>query len=770
MLLPRPNETPFLRPDEPSWTSRGRWPARWIHLPGAPATPHRQLYRLRVEGPWSGEVRVSADESYRLLGDGALAGPEQGHHEDWAYDRYSLDVPPEGLILTVEVDARGPLRAYGRHSVRSGLIVCADDGRIDTGVAPWEVALDPATTFLDLQVAWGVGAGEARDSAAPAPDWQPAESGLWGATAGAPTEAGESPMLRPARLPRRLRRPWPKLEVAADAAVASGQTSHVPIVERRGPFELPIKVAEDESRRIVLDLGDYVCGLPRLRASGTGSVRVHWQESLLDAIGAIEKGDRDAVDGKYFTSIWHYTDGIGDLFRNPGDGATFEPTKWQAGRYVELLLAGPVTLEEFEIVETRAPLEREDRFTSSDESHDRVAGLAYRTLQSCAHDTYMDCPFYERLQYIGDTRLQSLVTFVTSHDGAGLPEQALRAFDLSRQLSGITLSRAPSYVRQVIPEYSLWYVNMVHDLAMWRGERAFVSGLMPGVRGVLDHYKNLRREDGLLDPAPGWNMVDWVPSWPNGCPPGGHRDPVAPVIYQAVLAFQAAAELEEWLGEPELATRHALFAAGLMRAADDAFFHEGRLWDDLGHSLRSEHTQSLAILSGSLHATEAARALPADTDLARATVYYSHYIFDALAHVGRTDVVLERLDLWRGYLALGLKTAVEMPEPTRSDCHAWGAHPLYHLHASLSGVRPGSFDFDTVRVDPCLGGLELVEGAIPHPGGGEIVYRFTPQGGEVTLPEGITGMYGNVPLNCGPNKVGPPRGTFEGWKASGPSS
>lgn len=49
-------------------------------------------------------------------------------------------------------------------------------------------------------------------------------------------------------------------------------------------------------------------------------------------------------------------------------------------------------------------------------------------------------------------------------------------------------------------------------------------------------------------------------------------------------------------------------------------------------------------------------------------------------------------------LSLGLTSAPENPEPTRSDSHAWAAHPNYGLLASVLGVRPGSAGFRTVRV------------------------------------------------------------------------
>src|SRR6201995_5293651 len=49
----------------------------------------------------------------------------------------------------------------------------------------------------------------------------------------------------------------------------------------------------------------------------------------------------------------------------------------------------------------------------------------------CSHETYMDCPYYEQLMYVGDTRLQVLTTFATSRDDR-LPRKALEVFDFSR--------------------------------------------------------------------------------------------------------------------------------------------------------------------------------------------------------------------------------------------------------------------------------------------------------------------------------------------------
>ena len=44
-------------------------------------------------------------------------------------------------------------------------------------------------------------------------------------------------------------------------------------------------------------------------------------------------------------------------------------------------------------------------------------------------------------------------------------------------------------MRQVIPPFSLWWVAMVHDYAMWRNDPEFVRERMPGVRGVLESFR-----------------------------------------------------------------------------------------------------------------------------------------------------------------------------------------------------------------------------------------------------------------------------------------
>jgi alpha-L-rhamnosidase len=88
-------------------------------------------------------------------------------------------------------------------------------------------------------------------------------------------------------------------------------------------------------------------------------------------------------------------------------------------------------------------------------------------------------------------------------------------------------------------------------------------------------------------------------------------------------------------------------------------------------------------------------------------------------------------------------TTPEAPEPTRSDCHGWGAHPLYHYFASVLGIRPAIPGFRTVEIRPQLGSLTYARGTLVHPSGEIAVdFRMEEDGlhGRVSLPLGVSGQ------------------------------
>lgn len=773
-----------------NWLSRGTWPCKWISLAEPPPVPFAAAYRLRFSLAASAVLRfhVSADERYDLFFDGVRLGrgPERDDVASWAYETYEISAAAGEHVLAAKVWSLGERAPYAQMSVRHGFILGGEgkySALLGTGLAAWSAKRIAGYSFRPPGLTWGAGAKMKIDGAAYPWGVETGEGDDWtavvvrhpGVDAALRNEWPALHRLRPAVLPPQVSSPITHVRVRHVDAVPQAQTESAPVrtgaclAEELGAWQ---KLADGEGiltvpphtqRRIVLDFENYQCAYPALTVSGGAgaSVRLHWAEGLFEPENAAEgkkaeeraKGRRDQIEGKCFL-------GAGDLFLpDGGKRRRFETLWWAAGRYVEAALETadePLTIEGLSFQETRYPLEMEGRISCDDLRWDAVAPLALRTAQTCAHETYMDCPYYEQLQYFGDTRLQMLVSFVLTRDDR-LPRQALRMGRASIQNDrGLTQSRYPSRVAQIIPPFSLWWTSMLWDFALWRGDLPFIRALMPGARLVLDTFLGFLNRDGLLRAPPAWNFTDWVPEWTAvtgdvrnwGVPPDGEFGVSGVLNWHLVYTLQRAAELETWLDEPEAAKRWKRRADDLAARVHAAFWDErrGLYADDLTHTRFSEHAQCLALLGGALPEQKAqtlAGRLFADPDLARCTVYFTHYLFETVAAFGSVPTLFERMEeLWFSLPAMGFKTVPERPEPSRSDCHAWGAHPLYHFYATILGLRPATPGFTRVVVRPRLGPLKTVGGVLPHPRG-EIRAEFHQNGralrGSIALPPGVTG-------------------------------
>ena len=82
------------------------------------------------------------------------------------------------------------------------------------------------------------------------------------------------------------------------------------------------------------------------------------------------------------------------------------------------------------------------------------------------------------------------------------------------------------------------------------------------------------------------------------------------------------------------------------------------------------------------------------------------------------------------------------PEPTRSDSHAWSAHPNYDLLTTVAGIEPAVPGFGTVRIEPHLGNLTAAKASVATPRG-VITVSYARTGdvlaADVSLPPGVTG-------------------------------
>lgn len=771
----------FGRTEGAAWV-RGDWPAHWVGCSGVSAGPQVMAFRLSVPLAKRQTVRwhVSADERYTLYLDGqrVARGSGRGSPWRWHYESFSVDLAPGRHTLVARVWRLGAAAPVAQTHVRAGFLLLAEGAahqQWSTGVAPWTARVLPGYRFQGGPLTWGSGHDEWVDGRAAVRDWmrgrgtgwRPVEKGPPGLDFDLATDRiGPLHRLSPNPLPPQVTRRLKGGRVRHLSARRGTHTRGALIVVTDHLYEEApawqrwwqggtLRIPPHTTRRAIVDLEDYYCLYPSLTVrGGRGAlIRMHWAESLYEAkpqpdmaddhLWSRPKGHRDRVDGKYFV-------GHGPAWTAPGGrDFTFDTLWWQAGRFVEILVrtgAEALTLGPPVWEETRYPLEWEGRGTTDDARLNAVWPVLVRGVQMCAHETYMDCPYWEQMMYVGDTRLQALCTYVMTRDDR-LPRQALRLFNDSLLPHGLTQSRFPTSNGQIIPPFSLFWISMLHDYARWRGGPELVRDLLPGVRSVLEAHLRVRRTDGLVQAHPGWNFVDWVPGWISGEPPGAADGFSATLMSQLVYTLQQASALEAYAGEPTRAVYWRTEARRLARSVLAAFWDESRglLADDLNHRCHPEHTQSLALLGGFLsprQARSARTALEQGGLPMSATIYFAHYVLEALAAGGRADAFYRRLELWKALPEQGFCTPYEAPGNPRSDCHAWGAHPLYHLYASVCGIQPADFGFRTVEIRPLLGPLQQVEAELVHPRGsitlsGQVLEgrtQFT-----IQLPPGLEG-------------------------------
>ncbi len=722
--------------------------ASWIWHPDRPAgqvAAVRFANAFRLDAPQDLVLHVSADQRYELSLDGQVIslGPDRCDIRHWSFASYRLSLPPGRHELEALVWWIGPHAPTAQLSRRGGFILAAEgplDGQLTTGKGPWTAAdlagwsFDGRPGELPAHMVGGFQTidgrelfGSAGRPVPPAVVLGPLEDSEWSSA-----RAGWA--LHPSPLPDQLCRPLRPGRVIA--VIDGGLNGERPLgaEDLRGPAiaewqqvvagSRAVTVPPGRTVSVLWDLGDYYCGYSQAALAGGegGELSMTWAEALFErpvSRWSKHKGSRRELVGKFYR-------GPRDTFiADGGEGRSFRSCWWRAGRYLLLTAraeAAPLRVESVSIRETRYPLENEGQFRAADALPERIAPFALRGLQMCAHETFMDCPHYEQLQYVGDTRLQMLVSYVLTRDDR-LCRRALELFDWSRWMHGFVNSSYPSGP-QMISTFPPYWVLMVRDFAYWRDDLPLVRSLMIGVRAALEQYLHLRRPDGLLHRLPGWPFVDTVPEWIDTLyGPDVRKGPSAVVNLLYARALLAAADLEDVVGEAELSARNRRLARHTADSVLERFWVADRslVADDDGRQAFSEHAQCLALLAGVLPRERRAscfEALLSAPDLCRAQpMYWMHYLFETFGLFGRGDLVMAKLGIWGDLMADGFVTPPEMYEPSRSDCHGWGSHPLYHFQATLAGIRPAAPGFAAVEIAPAPGPLRRIESRLPHPRG-----------------------------------------------------
>lgn len=747
-----------------------QWPASWITSPSAPArAPGVFYFRKEISiaaVPAHFWVHVTADNRFILQVNGKYVaeGPARGDLFHWRFE--TIDLAPylksgQNIIASV-VWNFAELAPVAQMSDRTGFLmqgntkaessvntgrewrVQQENGRaaISDNGAPGYFAAGPAERIDGRVLDWGWNAAGTDVSA-----WEKAKVLSRAATREA-LDAPNSWELVQDLLPPMEHRP-----------VGAGKIVRVEGIASAPEFpSAPLDIPANSHVILLLDNRVLQTAYPELTLSGgrDSEIKLTYSEALYDAHG--KKGNRNEIAGRHIQGI---TDVI---IADGNDARSFHPLWWRTWRFLQLEIttrSTPLKLDSLNAWFSAYPFQERATIKGDIRDLDRIWETGWRTARLDAHETYMDAPYWEQLQYVGDTRIQALISYVVAGDPR-LARQAIMNIDDSRKPEGITESRYPSSQPQFIPTFSLLWINMLHDYWMYVDDLPLVKKTLPHTRSVVDWYAAQLRPDGLLGRVKWWEFADWTASYNYGEPPQEKEGGSTFLTLQFVEALQAAEEMEDNYGSKE---RVAEYRAMILKAKE-AINREN--WDS-AHGL---YADTPAKNSWSLQANVLAVLLdiaPRDEQqkiinrllaanehesvtiegktippLSPLSYYFRFYLNRAMDHVGMGDQYMSQLRPWYEMLDLGLSTWAETPEPTRSDCHAWSASPNYDLLTIVAGIRPAEPGFSKVQIAPHLQGLHQLDASLPLKNGEiRVSYRLNHNRwiATVTLPLELSGEF-----------------------------
>ena len=472
---------------------------------------------------------------------------------------------------------------------------------------------------------------------------------------------------------------------------------------------------------IVLDFGREVSGFPIIRVTDGSGGRVD--------IGYSERLEPDGVvnPNRWGGPPVHYADRI-YLRRGAQE---FSPLDPRAFRYLRLdVYDDSETLEiGVEMRSSGYPVQYNGDFQCSDALLNRIWEVGRDTTELCMDDAFMDCPWRERGQYLGDLAVEMRIAAYAFGDTL-LARRGLAQFPLGANEKGWFPGVYPAEPPwdAVLPTFCFLWLVALWNYFLLSGDRSLLEEVWPAVDRLTKTMRE-RDDDGLLTDLPTKGFIDHCAVQDEG--------QSTSVNAFAVWGLQAAGRIARAIGIPGRGGELGILASDISESLNDMMWDNGRgayidgYQDGKPNPAISEHSNILCSLVGIADATQTTLILDsvlADTDdpaiLRLASPYFAYYYLRLLFKNNRPEQALAFIrKRWGAMIEAGATTFWEMWEPSHSLCHAWSAGPTFDLMAEIAGIRaaqPGYEEF-TVHPQPCF--LTWLRCRVPTPKG-DIVFGY----------------------------------------------
>lgn len=746
----------------------------WIWLPNWDRTldtkPFFSLFRKEIEVteiPKELLINISADSRYKLYVNGEIIsfGPMRGDIQVWYYD--TIDIA-KYLKIGKNVIAVRILRyptgmQVGNNSIITtdiaGLYIrCVDENSNEFGIntdETWKCALDKKSSIIreNPYISW-LYVYENTDAIIYNANWEREDfiDEDWdNAVAYSPIKNSVSPgNLNPRSIPTMNYIPRNFKDVVRVFDTTSTKEKWKSLLQAKEV----ITIEKDRAEIVEINANELMTGFLNLEFIGGANAEINIiyaesygqngtnQDSIMPMM--LKKDRLDFENG--------HIEGHRDVYNVGGYGVDNKTEKYETFwfrtfRFIRLEIITKdeaLTIKTLNYKETGYPLEVKTWVETSDKSHNGIWDISERSLRRCMQETYVDCPYYEQLQYIMDTRSQILFTYATSADDR-LARQAMIDFQRSQHHDGAMEACFPNTTSNVISGFSIYYIFIVHDHMMYFGDKKLVRSHINSIDRVLEFFNNNLCENGLIGKIGDalfyinhkyWSFIDWCNEWKMGVPNSREIGFITMESMLYIMGLEYGAELQEYIGRKEVAKEYRERAEMVRNAIrKNCIGSNGLVQDGFNFEEYSEHCQVFGLLSGVVDVETSKvnlQKVVGNKEYAQCSVAMAFYRFRALEQAGLYELTDKCWDLWREMLDYNLTTCVENDTDSRSDCHAWGSLALYELPSVTLGVRPIKAGCEEIEVKPVMGYLNSAKGEVVTPKG-IIKVEWVKVNGEINL-------------------------------------
>lgn len=319
-----------------------------------------------------------------------------------------------------------------------------------------------------------------------------------------------------------------------------------------------------------------------------------------------------------------------------------------------------------------------------------------------SQEIYVDCPLREKGQYAGDLTISSASQVILTGDVSllkkAIDNQIQSAF-ICKGLMAVT----PGSLMQEIADYSLQFPILALRYYKYTGDKVYLRECLDVCEGILEHFEQFAREDGLLEDVDDkWNLVDW---------PDNLRDnydfPLTSVIekglgpHNVVNAFYIGCVKQTEEIRDILGIEKAKKSNELVDAFHKHFYNpETGLYTDSPNTKHSSlHSNSIVAFYGICKKEEEAaiREFIMEKRLC-CGVYMAYFVLKALCRMGYYEdayrlIVSEDEHSWYNMVREGATTCFEAwgkdQKWNTSLCHPWASGPISVLAEDILPNIPG---------------------------------------------------------------------------------